>query len=653
MARRGERKARTRASAPAPKPQPSKIGVRVWVEEYRGRSKTHSIDPSVYQCRLLVGQLADEWLKITRASSLSGGGTGYSTAVRLFATFADQYLAGLGLNPEDARLDGQSIDLVEVIYQWEGALRQKYGLQSKQPYNHVRSLLTLIGQRAGADPKVPGNLRKRAQAPASYRPGRGRPLDEFSNAERIALRDAARAAVRKTEDRLVRGRELLGAGTDPALGGWRDLPNLLWVTRTGLLNSQVLTDNLPKNPRWWPLEVRELLPEWTGEGQRPGIRALGRALGRMLFPDELDLQAFRVLLLLGMTDITPEELHDLHLSDMEFTDGGLRLVQQKKRAMRIRADLHRETETLPEGKSDDSKGPFFAGGGAWDVPGLMRRLLAATELTRDAFDGEPWLFLAVERRYEDGRLEANLARFNGRERRFTHWIADQRDGQGRPLEISQPHDVRRLRKTTKVTRAVALGGTVTDLAGDDHHVEVYRGHYAQGTTAHIMAGRAVNRAQSWVFQRTLAAPVLVDEDAESRLEEPHVAEDLGLNPGQAAAMRAGELDMGLVNCRDPYDSPHTPGNKLCHVAPAMCMLCRNAVIFTSQLPRLLLLADHIERMRAALPPPRWQAVWGAQAGALKEVFAECADRLPAARQEITELGVRLDLPLGQRTEYGR
>ena len=60
-------------------------------------------------------------------------------------------------------------------------------------------------------------------------------------------------------------------------------------------------------------------------------------------------------------------------------------------------------------------------------------------------------------------------------------------------------------------------------------------------------------------------------------------------------MRAGQLDMGLTNCRDPYDSPHTPAGTLCHVAPAMCMLCRNAVVFTAQLPRLLQLAGHIQR----------------------------------------------------------
>ncbi|WP_329144857.1 hypothetical protein OIU91_09855 [Streptomyces sp. NBC_01456] len=194
---------------------------------------------------------------------------------------------------------------------------------------------------------------------------------------------------------------------------------------------------------------------------------------------------------------------------------------------------------------------------------------------------------------------------------------------------------------------------MTDLAGDDHHVEIYRNHYAHGTTAHVMAGRAVNRAQQWVFERVSQRPLFIEEEAEQRLEEPEVAEAVGMDPDQAHNMRMGQLDMGLTHCRNPYDSPHTPGAQLCHVAPAMCMLCRNAVIFTSQLPRLLLFADHIERMRAVLDPARWQAVWGKQAAALKGLFAECADQLPAARQEITDRGLHLDLPLGLRTEYDR
>jgi hypothetical protein len=110
--------------------------------------------------------------------------------------------------------------------------------------------------------------------------------------------------------------------------------------------------------------------------------------------------------------------------------------------------------------------------------------------------------------------------------------------------------------------------------------------------------------------------------------------------------------MGLTNCRDPYDSPHTPAGTLCHVAPAMCMLCRNAVVFTAQLPRLLQLAGHITAQRDVLEPPRWQAVWGRQAAALDELFAACPEETAKARAT-AGASPPLDLPLGMRTEYHR
>lgn len=649
MARRGDRKVRVRVGVPPPRLALDHAGIRVVTSERRGRVKRHSINPADYRCTVMAAQLADEWVKITRALAIADGGANYGGAVRKFATFMDEYAPALGLDPADARLESDAIDLVEAIYAWEDALRREFP-HSKHANVLVKALLALIDQRASAGAAIYGNLKIRTQAPTAFRAPRDRPLDEFTNAERIALRDAAREQVRATEVRLARGRDLLAAGEDPRDGGWRSLPNLLWAARAGMITSKVLQKELPSEPKWWPTEVREVLPVWTsgGKTRRPGVRALVRSLGRMLSADEMDLHAFRVLLLLGMSDTTPEELHDLQVPDIEFTDGGVRLVQHKNRATRIRADLHLE-QPIPQDKED----PYFAGTGTWDVPGLLRRLLAVTAPALDAFTCEPWLFLAVDYRKGTGGLGAACAGFTHDQSRFTHWIAGQRDSSGNPLIISQPHDVRRLRKTTKVVRAVVLGGSVTDLAGDDHHVEVYRGHYGHGTTAHVLAGRAINRSQQWVFQRAMQKPVLVDAAAEPRLEEPAVAESLGLDSSQARALRAGELDMGLTHCRNPYDSPHRGDGKVCHVAPAMCMLCRNAVIFTSQLPRLLMLSDHVERMRAALPPPQWQAVWGRQAAALKEVFTECSDLLPAARQQVVDLGLRLDLPLGQRTEFDR
>ncbi|MBT2509181.1 hypothetical protein J7I98_25515 [Streptomyces sp. ISL-98] len=652
MPRRGERKQRVRSSAPKPLPTRDLeyVGIRTVTWTRGGGKSSHFVDPAKYQCSTLAAQLADEWITYTRSMALSDGGAGLAQAVRSFAKFVDKHLPPFGVDPADARLDGHKVDLVEVIHSWEEDLRQHHGLRSNSPYAKTNSLLTLIEQRALKDTSMPEALRVRAQAPPAYPTYQGEPLDEFSNAERIALRDAARDAVRALEARLARGRDMLEHGVDPREGGWHEPANLLWAaTHPWLLTVEILKPQFRQNVLSWPEPVKALLPTAPdGTLLKRGFRYLVAELGRLLFPTEVDLLAFRVLLMLGMSDTSPEELHFLQLPDIGLTDGGVRLVQRKMRAHRVRADLHPDPE--PE-----EEAPEFAGDGAWDVPGLLRRLLAATELSRTVFpDADPWLFLAVERRRR-GVLDAEFADFTDRERRFGGWIAEQRDAAGKALKISEPYEIRRLRKTTKVVRAVALGGTVSDLAGDDHHVEVYRLHYAHGTTAHILAGRSINRAQKWVFDRmtTPSRPVLVTAEAEQHLEEPEVAEDLGLDAEQAQALRTGELDMGLVNCRNPWASPHRNDAKVCHVAPAMSMLCRNAVVFTSQIPRLLLLSDHIEHMRASLTPRHWQALWGRQAAALAEVFEECADLLPAARREIAELGLRLDLPLGMRTEFDR
>ncbi|WP_405671822.1 hypothetical protein [Streptomyces sp. NBC_01530] len=508
----------------APKPLPTRdldhVGIRTLTWRRRASEARHTVNPAKYQCSILVAQLADEWIIYTRSLARSDGGAGLSLAVRSFAKFVDKHLPPLGMDPADARLDGHKVDLVEVIQSWEEDLRQHHGLHSNSPYAKTNDLLTLIEQRAVKDASMPEALRVRAQAPPAYPPIQSEPLDEFSNAERIGLRDAARAAVRELEARLAGGRDLLERGVDPREDGWHEPANLLWAaTHPPMLNGKILKPYFPQNVLSWPAPVKALLPTAPdGTLLKRGFRPLVVELGRLLFPTETDLQAFRVLLMLGMSDTSPEELHGLHLPDIEFTDGGVRLVQRKMRAHRVRADLHPDPDSEPEEETPQE----FAGDGAWDVPGLLRRLLAATELSRKVFpDAEPWLFLAVERR-RNGVLGARLADFNNRQRRFGSWIAAQHDANGKPLKISKPYEIRRLRKTTKVVRAVALGGTVSDLAGDDHHVEVYRMHYAHGTTAHVLAGRSINRAQQWVFDRmtTPTRPLLVTEEAEQHLDDP-------------------------------------------------------------------------------------------------------------------------------------
>ncbi|MFJ1757685.1 hypothetical protein [Kitasatospora sp. NPDC088134] len=652
MPRRGERAARTAPVPPRPEPPtPDAVGVRTVRKKQSGRTEAAAaVDPSKYTCSRLAAQLADEWVAYVRRAKLRDGSL-YGQTIRAFAEYVDKHALSHGLDASKVTLSGGPLDLVEVIYAWEVSLREEYAATSTMPWGLANSLLVLIDSCAVHGGEVSERLRRRAENGASFGKPETGVLEEFSNAERLALTQAARADVRAMEARLSQGRRLLEIGQDPRLvhQGWHELPNLVWAARAGLLNTTTLRDALSSHTYRWPAALRELLTS----GGSQGTMNLMREVSALLFPGELDLQAFRILLTMGM-DCAPEELPTLMLPDVVFTDGGVRLVQQKLRAHRIRQRLHRDLPELDESADEPQD---FAGQGVWDVPGLIRRLISATELTRVVFAVDPYLMVSVEigpRTKEGLSLRAAQVSFKLPKRRFPDWIAGHVREDGSPaLEISLPHDVRRFRKAVKSARVAVLGGVLSDLAGDDHHVETFRSHYGHGTTTYTLSGRAINQAQKTVFSKIEGKPVLVQQDAEKDLAKPAAASALGVTVPQAEALRDGQLDMGLVNCRDPYDSPYTPGTKLCHVAPAMCMLCRNAVIFTSQIPRLLMLSDHIEHMKTVLDPPRWQAYWGKQAAALAEVFTECADQIPQARQQIEDERLRLDLPLGMRTEYDR
>ncbi|MEE1823781.1 hypothetical protein PUR61_16510 [Streptomyces sp. BE20] len=450
MPRRGERRVRV-SEIPARRPAPTeeaRIGVRELPYMDRHRQVTLRIDPSKYTCPTLAAQLADSWMDYHHKAALKKS-TLHAQAIRSFVKFTGTHLLAAGLDPADARLDGSAIDLTEVFYAWENYLLAEYPEQSRTPWGLANSLLLVLYHRAERDQGVPDKLRKRAAAPTTIRKATGQPLDEFSNAERIALKAAAQGDIRALEARLARGRDLLAEGRDPREHGWRSLPNLVWAARHQVLTTPQLTRKLRGGAGTWPAPLQE-----TREADGSvGVFGLMRGVSSLLFPRELDLQGFRVLLLLAMLDCTSEELHALHVPDLDFSSEGVRVVQTKNRAERIRADFH-----VSEPASEDPQDLVFEGRGEWDVPGLLRRLVRATAMTREVFAGEPWLFTAVEPGENKTTMTAGFADFTSLGRRFTNWIAAHSDSEGRPLEISKPHEIRRLRKTAKTTRVVALGG---------------------------------------------------------------------------------------------------------------------------------------------------------------------------------------------------
>ncbi|MEU9304964.1 hypothetical protein [Streptomyces sp. NPDC048269] len=129
------------------------------------------------------------------------------------------------------------------------------------------------------------------------------------------------------------GQALLAEGEDPGTGGWRPPPNLVWAARHGILEMSALRAHLPAHFRWWPAPLKELLVDPVYMARFRGKFGLMTTVSALLFPHELDLQAFRVLLLLAMGDATSEKVHDLSLDDLEFSDEGVSGPRHRERPL--------------------------------------------------------------------------------------------------------------------------------------------------------------------------------------------------------------------------------------------------------------------------------------------------------------------------------
>ena len=138
------------------------------------------------------------------------------------------------------------------------------------------------------------------------------------------------------------------------------------------------------------------------------------------------------------------------------------------------------------------------------------------------------------------------------------------------------------------------------------------------------------------------------------LDAPDQAAALGLTRQQADDIRRGALDMGLTQCSDPHNSPYGRSGELCPVAPLRCLECRNAWVLPSNLPQLLLFADHLDRLRLRLSPQHFAELWGQSHANLQAVLAERTDEEKALARKHIEAGeVGLHLPLAANVEFDR
>lgn len=510
-------------------------------------------------------------------------------------------------------------DLLSATLDWELSLGRTYSGDSSVPNKVSNRLRRIVKIHAVANPSGNKELLRWASSPSPFSTTNSRPLNEFSNAERIAIRNTCRSIIRMFEQRHLTAQKLLVHGADPRKAGWHSLPNLLWATRyMGREPGTSFFRDLAKGSQ------DGTLAELGLKKIDPFVRETVQFLSSCLYPTDRVLVAFRTLLQLE-NGAAPEEWSGVTLNDIVHDENTMSIRLHKARAHRSR------TISCTVSSDDRSSG--------WRAGDLVHRLLSATKLARDeaiATNSEfaQSLFLTVLP--STSALKLRHAPFERNP--FSSMLRTITPG------ISEPHDSRRLRKTVKSARASVLK-SINIAADNDHSVAVFQRHYAQSTTVHVLAGASINSAQSQVFDKLQQGPKLIKSKAKDSVgvENPQIAE--------AAAATASLPDNALevTQCTSPYSSPYTPVGRLCEHRPLMCFACPNAIVFKDHLPRILSYQAVLESYEQEMTPQTFAAMYGQQIANITRILEEfSADDLRKAHQKLHESDLEVHVPLSQR-----
>lgn len=619
-----------------------RVGIReVQVLRSQGRPVIQRLDPGAYRCSRLAAQLADEWMDYVAATEITSAPAGaYRRGIDLFCIAVD---ADLEVSPESTDLE--TPQLARVLARWERQLPAAFSPGSRWAAFIARALRVLILRRDDhPDRPVAAEIVRFARGPTTTHWRESSERDEFSRHDKRALLKAAWAAVNALEHRLDNGWQLAAWGRHPEQGSWLHPPDLLWGISRGTVAMSQLRAQLPSQVGEWPDELRSLVarPDGTIMPNR-AKRLLIHHLIAQLYPNTMDLHAFRVLLM-DATGLSSEEVTSFGAKDVEFLPQGVRLTIVKKRAGRVRHRAFRDG--APQPGVEGPVGHDLHDRPRREVSVIVRRLLKVTAKVRERLPGiEDSLFVraAVLPNYAlvFRRWDPDSPRTT-----FTAWLT------GIGVEVSRPAHIGRLRKSTKVEKAIVARGRV-GIAADDHTRETFAGHYAQGTTLRIISGEVITAAQRHWFGKAINGPTVITLDAEAAGDSARLQE-LGLPAEQAEGIVTGQLDMGLSHCKDPYDSPFSSTGELCSVAPLRCLECRNAWILPSHLPQLLLFEQHLENTRRRMPPDRFTAIWGQTYTNLRAVLADrTVEEKALARKHIDAGTAALHLPLTAHQEFDR
>lgn len=582
-----------------------------------------ALAPLDFRHPVLAAEFADALLHMHRSFGLAGG-TAYNYRRAIVSL-----LRGLPEScPRTVGLGTPESDLVEALHEWELSLATAYPPESTIPNNRGRQIRRLIQVHQATGHAVNDSVSGWAQGGVLHHGGEGTPLDEFSNAERLAIRDDCRHRIRALEARLAIGRRYLALGSDPRPEEWARACDVLWAVRHlgRAPQASIHADVIRACDDGVLQELSEYFasdrPTTPGGGHR-----VMRRLMSYLYPSDTDLVAFRTLLQLE-TGAAPGEWSRVTLGDVEPATDAIHVRLHKARARRSRTVRCALTST---GRSN-----------GWRAGDLVRRLQAATEHARDeateigAADANA-LFLTAHRtttRHLDVRAES----FSRQP--FSSLLASISP------TISRPYDARRLRKTVKSVRAAVLRSADV-AAGDDHSVEVFRRHYAQSTTVHILAGAAVNAAQQQVFTRIQRGPLFVNAPAHAL--DRDIDDVVSAAADAEVAATPTDRAMNVAHCTSPYESPFSPAGRLCEHRPSLCFACPNAIVFANHLPRILAYREVLRDHEKEMPPAQFAAVYGQQLANIEQILDEfSSEQREQASQDLDGLTERVHIPLSQR-----
>ena len=244
--------------------------------------------------------------------------------------------------------------------------------------------------------------------------------------------------------------------------------------------------------------------------------------------------------------------------------------------------------------------------------------------------------------------QLRLARWNYNlpRSRLCHWLA------AADVLVDAPPDIRRLRKSTKVEKALAFGGRIADVA-NDHHEEVFRGHYAARHHPGIMSGQVITTAQDHWFAKAVDGPTVLT-DSTDVLNAPEQAAGLGLSPQQAEDIRQAGTGHGVVAMRGSTQLALRPGRAA----------VSGGAVAVSGMPQRLGAAEQPAPVAAVRRPSRqvavsavpaaFRPVAGTKPANLQAVLADRTDEEKAsARKHIDAGEAFLHLPLAASVEFDR